>query len=390
MGTELVRLRTRPSRNGRTFAYVLDYIDEDGVRRRESLGHKDKRRAERQRAQKIRELKMGFKCVPSMRLSAFKDDCLERTGDQIRPSTRREYEHAMEHFIEVVGDLRLEDVRLKHGEHFRQACLDKGYSRATVAKKLRHLKRMFALAVKREQLEANTMQSVDMPKTPKKRVKILTADECHRILKAAAEGLTPNGLRWDLLIRTALTTGMRRGELLNAVWRDIDFADQVIHVVSKTDTGETWRWEIKDADERTLPLTDDLVAMLTEHQSAQPEGYPYVFLPPARYDRVQELQRQGRWTFAASRQKLALNFTREFRKILNRAGIRRPVKFHDLRRTALSGWLANGLGEYDVMILAGHASFQTTHEFYLSVKDDLVARARKASFGARLARAEVF
>ena len=42
-------------------------------------------------------------------------------------------------------------------------------------------------------------------------------------------------------------------------------------------------------------------------------------------------------------------------------------------------WFANGMSEYDVMILAGHASFATTHKFYLAVADDLVHRARVAT-----------
>jgi hypothetical protein len=41
-------------------------------------------------------------------------------------------------------------------------------------------------------------------------------------------------------------------------------------------------------------------------------------------------------------------------------------------------WLANGMSEYDVMVLAGHSSFATTHKFYLVVADDLVGRARVA------------
>ena len=42
-------------------------------------------------------------------------------------------------------------------------------------------------------------------------------------------------------------------------------------------------------------------------------------------------------------------------------------------------WFANGMSEHDVMVLAGHASFATTHEFYLAVSDDLVHRARAAT-----------
>ena len=39
----------------------------------------------------------------------------------------------------------------------------------------------------------------------------------------------------------------------------------------------------------------------------------------------------------------------------------------------------NGMSENDVMVLAGHANFATTHEFYLAVANDLVDRARRAS-----------
>ena len=42
-------------------------------------------------------------------------------------------------------------------------------------------------------------------------------------------------------------------------------------------------------------------------------------------------------------------------------------------------WFANGMSEHDVMVLAGHTSFATTHEFYLAVADDLVDRARVAT-----------
>jgi len=43
-------------------------------------------------------------------------------------------------------------------------------------------------------------------------------------------------------------------------------------------------------------------------------------------------------------------------------------KFHDLRRTCLSNLFFHGLSEYDVMKVAGHSSFETTHNFYLAVR----------------------
>lgn len=388
MSEKLVKLRIRPSRDGKRFTYFLDYLDEKGKRQRPTLRHADKRKAERQRDQKERELRMGIVSPKSMRLSRFLEDSLERTGDQIKESTRKEYEAAMNDFIEVISNCDFQKVTLDHGELFRQKCLDKGNSKATVAKKLRHLKRLFQLAVRRKQLDENPLRYIEMPKSPKKKVEIYTLRECERILKAAGDCQENTEVRWDLLVMVSLVTAMRKSELLNTTLDDIDFETQTIEVSPKKDTAQTWKWDIKDTDRRTLPLTDEITAMLIDRVNGLPEGYPYVFVPPARYDYIQNLRSKGNWTFCDARLKVINNFTRQFDKILERASVRHG-KFHDLRRTAITNWFANGMSEYDVMTLAGHASFTTTHEFYLAVADDLVDRARLASvqgLGQDLAR----
>jgi len=150
---------------------------------------------------------------------------------------------------------------------------------------------------------------------------------------------------------------MRRGELLNCTWNDIDFEKRTIEVHPKGNTDKTWEWMIKDHERRTLPLTEEIVHLLANHQSEQPEGYPYMFIPAARYEFIQEkLRPSGQWTLSDSRLKVVNNFLPKFKLILKRAHVK-DGKFHDLRRTALSNWFANGMSEYDVMTLAGHASF---------------------------------
>ena len=84
MAKQLVRLWERPSYDGRRFRYYLLYTDEQGKRRQKSLGHADRRKAERQRAQFERRLLMGAVGPGSMKLSDFVEDSLKRTGDQIR------------------------------------------------------------------------------------------------------------------------------------------------------------------------------------------------------------------------------------------------------------------------------------------------------------------
>ncbi len=46
------------------------------------------------------------------------------------------------------------------------------------------------------------------------------------------------------MITVDLTTGMRRGALLNTGWSDIDFDAKIIDVSPKKDSAETWCWLI--------------------------------------------------------------------------------------------------------------------------------------------------
>ena len=152
---ELVRLRMRPSRDNKSFRYMLDFIDEDGKRRQVSLGHTDKRKAQMQRRQKELELRAGISGRGPMKLSVFLEDCLRRTDGQVRPSTLRENRMVMTDFIKRVGNIDICQVQHQHGERFIRARLDKGNSPATVAKKIRHLKRLFNWLL----IEANWMST---------------------------------------------------------------------------------------------------------------------------------------------------------------------------------------------------------------------------------------
>ena len=74
-------------------------------------------------------------------------------------------------------------------------------------------------------------------------------------------------VKWDLIITVALATAMRRAELLNCTWADIDFDAQTIEVNPKQNTKDTWEWLIKDSDQRNLPLTEEIVQRLVDHQA---------------------------------------------------------------------------------------------------------------------------
>ena len=380
---KLVRLWNRASRNGKSFTYYLRYHDLDGKFHTPSLGHSDAQKAEKQRLKKEKELRMGFCQKGSMRLSEFSKDCLDRCGDNIRESSKTDYRASMGQFIELIGDIDIQKVTHSHGEQFRQACIDAGNTAYTVAKKLRGVKVMFNLGVKRKQLEENPVIDVKPPKIPKNnKINTYSKKQCSRLISAATTYQKDWVLEWNLVITLALTTGMRKSEIINLVWSDIDFEDMTIEVAPKEDTEHTWLWKIKDSDQRILPLTDEVAKLLIALQERRPEGYPYVIVPPKRYDRIQ-LVRKGLskrnkniWTMTDANNSVINNFTRMFNEIKDLAGIKKG-EFHDLRRTAITNWFYGGLEITEVMRLAGHSKYETTLKYYLAVKDDLIDRSRE-------------
>ena len=118
---------------------------------------------------------------------------------------------------------------------------------------------------------------------------------------------------------------------------------------------------------RFLLLKEDVSQLLIDIQSRRPEHYPYVLVPLSRYGHIQQVWRsKGKWILSNARNKVINNFTKQFNKILAIAHVDKGT-FHDIRKTAITDWFRQGLSEYDVMTLAGHANFATTHKFYLAV-----------------------
>ena len=382
---ELVRLRMRLSRDKKSFRYMLDYTDQSGKRRQISLGHADKRRAERQRYEKELELRMNVAEPISMRLTDFFQDSLTRTKGQVRATTLKETARAMKDFTACVGDIDVQEVGYEHGELFIQHCFDREVTAATVTKKVKHLKRVFQLAEDRGQLDRHPLRRLKPPKAPRRKIRVYSDQECRSLCKVARQYEEKGSpIKWELLIRMCLGTGMRRGELLNTTWRDIDFARMTVDVTPKSDSMDTWEWHIEDTERRTLPLTSELIRLVVEHQMSQHEGYPYIFVPMARYECIQEFRRSGQWTVEKGRSPLS-KFCHHFNKIRSLAGIRTGT-FHDLRRTCLSNWIVQGLSLHEVKELAGHANIETTERFYLAVRKEMLDRARAASEASRKGR----
>ncbi|MBT6272604.1 MAG: tyrosine-type recombinase/integrase, partial [Chromatiales bacterium] len=93
-------------------------------------------------------------------------------------------------------------------------------SPATVVRYMAALSVALSIAVTEwEWLESNPMKKVRRPTEPRGRVRFLDEDECDRLLQACRESRSPHLYPAVLL---AVSTGMRRGEVLGLRWLNVE------------------------------------------------------------------------------------------------------------------------------------------------------------------------
>jgi integrase len=227
----------------------------------------------------------------------------------------------------------------------------------------------FSWAVRRGWIEANPFDGLKPYRVPDVEVRTYTAAEIRKLLDAARNTLM-KGRIW-----AAVGSGLRRGEIYNLTWDDIDAERQMITVRAKDDDHDkgTWGWAPKDYEHRQVPIPPQLNNLLLLLRTDLPIDQAYPFLTEKRYftlrRRIGELPERVRNTPDDNK--------RPWENILRVAEIRDGT-FHDLRRTAISHW-ARYLPIRDVMELAGHSSIETTQKYYLALGPDYIEKSRQVS-----------
>ncbi len=97
-------------------------------------------------------------------------------------------------------------------------------SGSTIQKHHKLLSTLLNAAVKWQLIFSNPCTRVGAPKAKPKKIPILTLEQTSTFLA----GLDSEPLKYKLLAILALTTGLRRGELLALQWGDFDFKSKTL------------------------------------------------------------------------------------------------------------------------------------------------------------------
>ncbi len=297
----------------------------------------------------------------------------ETTKPQIRQSTYRRYgDYVRNHLIPGLGKHPIARLRAQHLQLFYTRKIDEGLSSTTVHHMHGVLHRALEDAMQIGLVQHNVADMVRAPRKSMREMRTLSPAEVRRFLDAV------RGDRFEALYILALSTGMREGELLGLRWQDIDFARRTLRVrmnVQET-LGRYILAETKTTySRRSIGLISSAIAALQRHWERQhdireetgdmynlslylvfPYGYGTIMIPH--------------------------NITkRSFKCYLEKAGLPRCNRFHDLRHTSATLLLASGVNVKVVSEMLGHADVSITLRVYAHVLPHMQQTAMTAMEG---------
>ncbi len=187
----------------------------------------------------------------------------------------------------------------------------------------------------------NPLKLVDRPKLASGRDRVLRSGEYELLMRAASAPDILTGLMLESIVKLALATTMRQGELLTLQHDWIDLQSRVISLPADS---------TKNGTGRTVALSSEAVKVITA-------------LPRHINGRL-----FGTWKDASS-------FNKPWQRLLKRArdihikdceekGIKPDAKmlvdlrFHDLRHHATTQLFSKGLNAFEVASMTGHKSMQ--------------------------------
>lgn len=199
-------------------------------------------------------------------------------------------------------------------------------SGTTVNKELNLLGRIIDTARKDWSIHMeNPIRFIRRPKSNRPRDRRLHSDELNLILKTTKSEVLSK------IILFALETALRRGELANAKWSDLNHTECVLKV-PETKTGEP----------RIIPLSRKAMEVLEALKKGQSDSIFSI-----RADSI----------------------TQAFDRACERSGVEN-LHFHDLRHEATSRLFEKGLNPMQVSSITGHKTFEMLKRYtHLKAKD---------------------
>lgn len=269
------------------------------------------------------QLALGGKSNTKIFREVSKHYRIDRYKDII--STPVPYESRIRYWDDLFGEKKIIDITKKDISKGLKE-LPTRLSNASINKFKGAVSAVLSYACREYDLQDNPVRHIRSLTEPVGRIRFLSNNERKRLYEACKAS------KWTklyLLILMAITTGSRKGELINLRWSDIDLDRQTAYIETT-----------KNGQPKVMPLTDDVVAELNTFSDKETE---FIFNSELKPDRP-------------------MCFTKQWIKALKLAEIE-DFRFHDLRHTTASYLAQNGASLLEIADVLGHKQIQVTKRY---------------------------
>ena len=231
----------------------------------------------------------------------------------------------LNHWLKHLGYIQVNDIT----KHDIKAGLDKlpsHLSNATINKYKKVASVVFSYGIRELDLNDNPTRYIRSLPENRGRVRYLSDNERNRLFKACRAS------KWDklyLLVLMAITTGARRGELLNLRWNNIDYSKQTAYVLTS-----------KNGEAKVLPLTSSVIEELNRFNKKDDS---LIFCSEIKPDKP-------------------YFFFKQWKRVREAAELN-DFRFHDLRHTTASYLAQNGATLLEIADVLGHKQIEVTKRY---------------------------
>jgi len=310
----------------------------------------------------LHEQKQGTLAIgPQQTLGAYLERWLEQVCKlTMKPNTYKAYRSAVNcHLKPSLGHIKLQKLSVEHLQAFFAQKQERLKPR-TLAYIQSALNSALSNAVKWGLVSRNVASLVALPHAERYEGQVLTVDQAHKLLAVA------RGSRLDVLLLVALTTGMRRGELMALHWSDLDFGTGILQVrrnlARVTGMGYVEGEPKTKSGRRKIVLSGVVLEALKEHRERQNQ---------ARIKVGDRWQERGLMFCSIYGGFFNPDYVSHlFKELLKKAGLP-DVRFHDLRHSVATVLLAAKVDLKVVSELLGHSSVAITADIYAHVLPEM-------------------
>lgn len=199
-------------------SYLLVYhigYDANGkrIRKTKTVKAKNKREALKKLAEFVTEIENGLYIEPSRtKFGEFVKIWKKQVEKELAPNTIEMYNYQLNgRILPAFSHMKLEDISHIHINNYLDSLENENLSSSTIQKHFNILSSIFRLAEKYELIKSNPMKKAYKPKVTYKQFQVYNSSELkllHQLLNKE------ENKQQVLIVKLALTTGMRKGEIL--------------------------------------------------------------------------------------------------------------------------------------------------------------------------------